>query len=41
MNKRTPPFFGLLSRAPDESPHYTSSQNGRHVAIPIIKNLQA
>jgi hypothetical protein len=41
MNKRTPPFFCLLSKAPDESPHYISSQNDRNVAIPIIKNLQA
>jgi hypothetical protein len=41
MNKRTPPFFCLLSKAPDKSPHHTSSQNSRNVAIPIIKILQA
>ncbi len=41
MNKRTPPFFGLLSRAPDKSPNKIKPQNNRDVAIPIIKNKQA
>jgi len=41
MTKRTPPFFCLLSRAPDTSSIHTDSQNFRNVAIPIIKNRQA
>lgn len=41
MNKRTPPFFCLLSKAPDKSPHKTRPQNTCNVAIPIIKTLLA
>ncbi len=41
MNKRTPPFFCLLSKAPDKSKNNINSKNFRNVAIPIIKNKQA
>ncbi len=38
MNKRTPPFFCLPSRAPDKSQYTIHLQDYRNVAIPIIKN---
>lgn len=41
MNKRTPPFFCLLSKAPDKFQNNTKAQNYRNVAIPIIKSLKA
>ncbi len=41
MNKRTPPFFCLPSKAPDKVIHHKTSQNCRSVGIPIIKSLRA
>ncbi len=41
MNKRAPPFFCLLSRAPDTCAHNTHSSKQGRVGIPIIKNFKA